>query len=95
MRIASAADLYGYQLVVTFDPANIEATAAAFDDSFLTNPLGSPAGWDATIDNTNGKVYYARTRQYPDAGPDGQRAAGHGHAAGQERRHPRPLPDRL
>ena len=68
VRILNAADLYGYQLVVTFDPANLEATDAAFDDSFLTNPLGSPSGWNATIDNITGRVAFARTRQYPDLG---------------------------
>ena len=71
MRIADAADLYGYQFVVTFDPAHVEATAAGFDDSFLTNPLGSPPNWDATIDNASGRVTFARTRQYPDTGVSG------------------------
>jgi len=66
VRIANAVDLYGYQFVITFDPTDLEATAAAFDDSFFANPLGSPPGWDATIDNLTGTVSFARARQNPD-----------------------------
>jgi hypothetical protein len=66
LNIANAVDMYGYQAVVTFDPANLQATAAAFDNSFFTNALGSPPSWNAYIDNTNGKVYFAQTRQNPD-----------------------------
>lgn len=57
VRIANAVDLYGYQFVITFDPANLEATAAAFDNSFIN---GVSYGWDAEIDNTNGEVRYTR-----------------------------------
>lgn len=64
-NIANALNLYGYQFVITFDQNNLEATAAAFDLTFFTNPAISPPGWNATIDNTNGRVYYARTRQNP------------------------------
>jgi parallel beta-helix repeat protein len=69
VRLANAVDLYGYQFVVTFDPANVECTAAAFDDTWFTNPQGS--AWDATIDNENGKVYFARSRTNPDLGLTG------------------------
>lgn len=66
VKIANAVDLYGYQFAITFDPANLEAaTAAAFDNSFFSTPLGSPPAWNATIDNVTGKVSFARTRQNP------------------------------
>jgi hypothetical protein len=71
VRIANAVDLYGYQFVITFDKNNLECTAAAFIDTFLTNPLAAPSSWNAFRDNTNGKVYFARTRQNPDLGING------------------------
>jgi len=70
VRIANAVDLYGYQFVITFDKDNLECTAAAFDGSFFpTDPSKSsaPSGWNATIDNANGKVYFARTLLYPES----------------------------
>jgi len=66
VMIANAVDLYGYQFVITFDQTNLEATAAAFDNSFFSSFLGSPPGWNATIDNVNGKIFFARSRQNPD-----------------------------
>lgn len=68
VRIANVANMYGYQFVVSFDPAKLECTAAAFDGTFF--PIGdgesfAPGGWKATIDNVNGKVYFARTLQDP------------------------------
>lgn len=69
VRIANALDLYGYQFVITFNKDNLECTAAAFDGTFFpTDPSKSsaPSGWNATIDNANGKVYFARTLLYPE-----------------------------
>ena len=72
VKIANASNMYGYQFVVTFDPAHVEATAAAFDDSlFPSSNTYPPSGWDATIDNVNGKVYFARTRLDPGAAVSG------------------------
>ncbi len=65
VNIANAVDLYGFAFVITFDQTKVEATAAAFVNSFFSTPMGSPPGWEATIDNANGKVYFARTRQNP------------------------------
>lgn len=70
VRIANVADLYGYQFVITFDKDNLECTAAAFDGSFFPTEAGksyAAGGWNATIDNTNGKVYFGRTLLYPEA----------------------------
>jgi predicted GH43/DUF377 family glycosyl hydrolase len=71
VHIANAVNLYGYQFVITFDKNTLEATAAAFDDSFFDTPLGSPSSWDHFIDNVNGKVYFARTRQHPQPAVNG------------------------
>jgi len=71
VRIANAADMYGYQFVITFDKDNLECTTAAFVDTFLTNPMGVPGGWNAVIDNGAGTVKFARSRQNPDAGISG------------------------
>jgi hypothetical protein len=62
VRIANAVDLYGYQFQVQFPPDKLEATAAAFDDSFFSTTCDSPGGWNATIDNVAGTVSFARTR---------------------------------
>jgi hypothetical protein len=72
IRIANAADLYGYQFVVTFDKNNLECTAAAFVGTFFpTAPGRSQAGWNAVRDNVNGKVYFARTLLYPELAVNG------------------------
>ena len=60
----TATDLYGYQFVVTFDPAYLEAVEAGFDDTFL-NPEYKPGGWAGTIDNVAGTVRFAATQQNP------------------------------
>lgn len=70
VRIANTVDLYGYQFVITFDKDNLECTYAAFDGTFFpTDPSKSsaPSGWNAFIDNANGKVYFARTLLYPES----------------------------
>ncbi|HNR96351.1 MAG TPA: right-handed parallel beta-helix repeat-containing protein, partial [Anaerolineae bacterium] len=69
VRIANVANMYGYQFVVSFDPAKLECTAAAFDGTFFPIEDGesfAPSGWNATIDNVNGKVYFARTLLDPE-----------------------------
>jgi hypothetical protein len=60
----SAANLYGYQFVVTFDPAIVEASQAGFDSSFV-QPEYSPPAWSASIDNVSGTVRFAVTQFNP------------------------------
>ncbi len=60
----TATNLYGYQFVVPFDPALLEAIHAEFDASFL-NPAYTPPGWSGTIDNVAGTVRFAATQFKP------------------------------
>ena len=66
LRLADVTAAYGYMAAVTFNPAHLEATAAAFDDSFFPSSMASPPGWNAAVDNVAGRVYFARTRQNPE-----------------------------
>lgn len=60
----TATNLYGYQFVVTFDPALVEAVRAELDTSFL-NPEYTPPGWSGAIDNLAGTVHFAATQFKP------------------------------
>lgn len=62
--VITAADLYGYQFVVTFDPALLQAVETGFDDTFL-KPEYRPGGWTGSIDNVAGTVRFAATQQNP------------------------------
>lgn len=62
--VITAADLYGYQFVVTFDPALLQAVETGFDDTFL-KPEYRPGGWTGSIDNVAGTVRFAAAQQNP------------------------------
>ncbi|MBC7259220.1 MAG: hypothetical protein H5T65_08220 [Chloroflexi bacterium] len=62
--VITAAELYGYQFVLTFDPTMLEAVDAGFEAGFL-NPEYTPVGWSGTIDNVAGTVRFAATQLKP------------------------------
>jgi len=62
--VLTGQEIYGYQLVLTFDPALLEAQAAGLDGS-LVRPDFSPPGWSASIDNVAGTVRLAATQFKP------------------------------
>ncbi len=62
--VVTATDLYGYQFIVAFDPALLEAVAAGFEAGFVS-PGYTPSGWDGAIDNVAGTVRFATTQLKP------------------------------
>jgi hypothetical protein len=65
IRLANAADLYGYNFELTFDPAYVQATSAVTVTSFFACQATTP-DWNGKIDNTAGTVRFACSRVNPD-----------------------------
>lgn len=62
--VITAANLYGYQFVLAFDPSRLEAVAAEFDNTFV-NAEFTPPDWSGTIDNIAGTVRFAASQMRP------------------------------
>lgn len=62
--VVTCENIYGYQLVVTFDPQLLQADGAGFDDSFI-KPDYTPPLWSATINNEAGTVRFAASQIRP------------------------------
>jgi hypothetical protein len=56
--------IYGYQFIVAYDPALVEAQAAGFDSAFVRADF-SPALWSASIDAASGQIRFAATQTRP------------------------------
>ena len=63
--ILTGQNLYGYQFVVTFLPADLTVTSAGFSNGFI-HAGWTPPGWSATFDNVAGTVRFAATQTNPD-----------------------------
>lgn len=64
--VITADELYGLQMILHFDPSNLEVAATGWDDTWF-HP--DQLGWDLVVDNVNGTVKIAASQQY-DQHPD-------------------------
>jgi len=64
--VITADELYGFQMILHFDPSNLEVTDAGWDDTWFHPDIKQ---WDLEVDNVNGTVKIATSQQY-DLHPD-------------------------
>ena len=59
----TADDLYGFQMILRFDPANLEVTAAGWDDTWF-HPDDKPPDWNLDYTTVPGTVKIAAWQQF-------------------------------